>query len=89
MQEAHLVGDIAREPHLMGGDHHGHASGGEFADHVEDLGDQHGVERARDLVEQHDVGLHRQRAHDRDALLLSAREPVRVLLGLVVRARTA
>ena len=25
VQEAHAVGDVAREPHLVGGDHHGHA----------------------------------------------------------------
>ena len=47
-------------------------AGRELTDHVEHLGDELGVERARDLVEQHDVGLHRQRAHDRDPLLLAA-----------------
>ena len=33
-------------------------------------------------------GLHRERADDRDALLLSAREPVRVLVALVGEAET-
>ena len=33
-------------------------------------------------------GLHRERAHDRDALLLSAREPIRVLVALVGEAET-
>ena len=49
----------------------------------EHLRDELGVERARHLVEQHEVGLHRERAHDRDALLLAAGEPIRVLLALV------
>ena len=56
---------------------------GELADHLEHLADELRVERARDLVEQHQLGLHRERAHDRDALLLAAREPVGVLVALV------
>ena len=47
------------------------------------------VERARDLVEQHQLGVHRERAGDRDALLLAAREPVRVLLRLLREADPA
>ena len=61
-------------------------AGGELADHVEHLGDELGVERARDLVEQEQLGLHRERPHDRDALLLPAREPVGVLVALVGEA---
>ena len=45
--------------------------------------DQLRVERRRDLVEQQQVGLHGQRAHDRDALLLAAGESVGVLVALV------
>ena len=70
----------------MGRDHHRHAAGGELADHVEHLGDELRVEGARDLVEQQQLGLHRERAHDRDALLLAAREPVGVLVALVGEA---
>ncbi len=55
----------------------------ELADHVEHLGDELRVERARHLVEQQQVRLHRERTRDRDALLLAAREPVRVLVALV------
>ncbi len=49
----------------------------------EHLGDELRVERARDLVEEHDARLHRERAHDRDALLLAAREPVGIVVALV------
>jgi hypothetical protein len=36
------------------------------------------IERRGDLVEQHDLGLHRQRAGDRDALALAARQMLRI-----------
>ena len=39
-----------------------------------------------DLVEQQQVGLHRERADDRDALLLAAGQAVRVLVALVGQA---
>ena len=86
VQEADPVRDVAREPHLVGRDHHRHPSGRELADHVQHLGDELRVERARDLVEQHDVRLHRERPHDRHPLLLPAREPVRVFVRLVREA---
>ena len=53
-------------------DDHRHPLLGQLPDRVQDLGDQHGVERARDLVQQQDVGLHRERADDGDPLLLPA-----------------
>ena len=55
---------------------------GEVAHHRQHLADQLGIQRAGDLVEQHRLGLHRQRAGDGDALLLAAGE----LLGIVVAA---
>ena len=78
-----LVGDVARESHLVRDDHHRHALGGELAHHVEHLLDELRVERARDLVEQHHVRVHRERARDRDALLLTARQPLGILVHLV------
>ena len=89
VEEADLVGDVARERHLVGGDHHRHAARGELADHLEHLRDELGVERARHLVEEHQLRLHRERPHDRDALLLPAGEPIGVLRRACRRARTA
>ena len=54
---------------------------GEPAHDVEDLADELGVERARRLVEEHELGLHGEGARDRDALLLAAGE----LRGVGVR----
>ncbi len=75
--------DVAREPHLVGRDQHRHPAGGELADHVQHLRDELGIECARHLVEQHHVRLHRERAHDRDALLLPPGEPVGIVVALV------
>ena len=58
-------------------------SRGELAHHLQHLADQLGIERGGRLVEQHQRGLHRQRAGDRDALLLAARQHLRVDVALV------
>ena len=52
----------------------------------EHLADELGVERRGGLVEQHQLRLHRQRAGDRHALLLAARELRRVGVELVGEA---
>ena len=57
---------------------------GEVAHHDQHLADELRVERRRDLVEQHHVRLHHQRAGDRDPLLLAARELVRMLSRLLL-----
>jgi hypothetical protein len=67
-------------------DDHRHALLGELAHHFQHLADHLGVERAGRLVEQHDGGAHRERARDRHALLLAARELRRVLVALVGEA---
>ena len=56
---------------------------GERLHHVEHLVDEFGVERARRFVEQHHLGLHGERPGDRDALLLTARQAARVVVGAV------
>ena len=70
-------------PISCGRDQHRHPPRRQLADHVEHLCDELRIERARDLVQQHDVGLHRQRANDRDALLLPARQAIGILVRLV------
>ena len=71
--ENHLIGNIAGKGHFMGHQKHGHAIGGQRADHRENFADQFGVEGGGRLVEQHNLGLHRQGAGNGDALLLPAR----------------
>ena len=74
VHEDHAVRDLAREAHLVRDHHHGHAFLGELDHHVEHLVDHLRVERRGRLVEQHRDRVHRQRARDRDALLLAAGE---------------
>src|SRR3954469_18839952 len=89
VQEADLVGDVAREAHLVRGDQHRHPLGLELAHEVEHLPHQLRVQRARDLVEQERARARRQGAQDGDALLLAAREPARqpVLAAVEPEAR--
>ena len=75
------VADLARELHLVRDDEHRHPVVGEVAHDDQHLADELGVERGGDLVEEHHVRLHHQRAGDRDALLLAARELVRMLVA--------
>ncbi len=86
VQEADLRGNLLGEAHLVGRQHHRHPVSGQFTDDVEHLGDELGVERRGDLVEQHEVRLHGQGPNDGDPLLLAARQTIGVLLGLVVEA---
>ena len=52
-QEAHLVGHLGGEAHLVGGDHHRHPVSAQVADDGEHLVDEDRVERRGDLVEEH------------------------------------
>ncbi len=56
---------------------HRHPRLGELAHDREHLADELGVERRRRLVEEHHLGVEAQRARDRDALLLAARQLAR------------
>ena len=67
----------------MRDDEHRHPVPGEVAHHDQHLADELRVERGGDLVEEHHVRLHHQRAGDRDPLLLAAGELVRMLRRLL------
>ncbi len=87
VEERHPVGHLAREAHLVGHHHHRHVQlGGQRLHHRQHLAGELGVQRRRGLVEQHHVGLHAERAGDRDALLLAPGQPDRVLACLVGQA---
>src|SRR6476661_268365 len=70
VEEAHLVGDVAGEAHLVGVEQHRHALGLELGEQVEDLPDELGVKRTGDLVEQHQARVGDERPGDRHPLLL-------------------
>ena len=78
---------IAGEPDLVGDHHHGHAALRQVQHHLEHLADHLGIERRGRLVEQHHFRLERERAGDRDTLLLAAGELLGIGLLLVGRAR--
>ena len=59
---------------------------GELLHDVEDASDELGVERRGDLVEEHHVRVHRQRTGDRHALLLTAGELRREVVGSIGQA---
>ena len=71
-QKDDVVGHLAGEFHLVGDQQHGAPLAGQIADHGQHLAHQFGVERARGLIEQHRVRLHRERPGDGGALLLAA-----------------
>ena len=56
----------------MRDDDHRHPLGGELAHHGEDLTDELGVQGRRRLVEEHELGVHRQGPRDGDPLLLAS-----------------
>ena len=83
VQEDDGVGDLAGEADLVGDDDHGHPARRQVPHDGQHLADQLGVQRAGRLVEQHQLGLHRQRAGDGHPLLLAAGQLPRVGVRLV------
>ena len=81
------VGHVAREADLVGDDQHRAALVGELAHDAQHLADELDVERRGRLVEQDQLGLHRQHAGDRHALLLAAGQPLRDSRGACGRGR--
>ena len=60
--------------HLVGHDDHGHALVRQSLHDVQHLAHQFGIKRGCRLVEQHQLGLHRDGAGNRHALLLTTRQ---------------
>ena len=89
VEEDGAAADLACEAHLVRHDDHRHAALGEVLHHVEHLADHLGVEGAGRLVEEHDLGVHHQRAHDGDTLLLTAGELAGIGVGAVGKAHAA
>ena len=75
--------DVPRERHLVGRHQDRRAVASELPHELEHLADELRVERARDLVEQQHLGVGRDRADDRGALLLPAGQAVRMLARLL------
>ena len=80
---------MVRETELMGDHHHRHSVVHKRLHHVEHLADELDVERGRWLVEEHRLRPHHERPRDRDALLLTARQLLRILRALVGETDTS
>ena len=72
------VADLAREVELVRHHDHRHPRLGKLAHYAQHLADELRVERRGRLVEEHHRGVKAERAGDRDALLLPARELRRI-----------
>ena len=73
----------AREAHLVGDHDERHAIARQLLDYAEHFAHELGVERGRDFIAQQQRRLHRERARDGHALLLSARELIGISVELV------
>ncbi len=86
-EEHHAVGDFVGEAQLMGRDDHGQAVlDREPPDHFQHFVDQFRIERRGRLVEQQHARIGRERARDRDALLLAAGQMPRQGVGALAEA---
>ena len=83
IHEDNVVCDVARKCHLVRDDDHGGFLVGKLADDVQYFPGQLGVECGGRLVKAQNVGCQCQGARDGDALALTARELVRIVLHTV------
>ncbi|EKS68785.1 6-pyruvoyl-tetrahydropterin synthase [Burkholderia sp. SJ98] len=86
IHEDHAIRHLLRKAHFVRHAHHGHAFLREFDHHVEHFVDHLRIERGRRLVEEHRDRVHRQRARNRHALLLTAGQLARKLVRMRAQA---
>ena len=86
VHEDQAVADLPGEADLVGDHDHGHARSSQILHHVEYLADQLRIQSARRFVEEHQLGLHRQRPGDGHPLLLSAGQLGRIAVQLIRQA---
>src|SRR6478609_3285663 len=79
------IGNFAGKSDLVRDDHQRRTGARQILDDVENLADQFRIERRGRLVEKQDLGAKRQRARNRHALLLAARELARISVDLVAK----
>ena len=74
IHEHHLIRDLTGEIHFVRDHHHGHAALAKISHEAKHALDEFWIERARDLIEQHNLRIERKRASDCNTLLLPARK---------------
>ena len=86
VHENNAIGNVMRELHFVGDHDHRHAVSSELLHYAQHFVHELGIQSRCYLVEQHQLGLHRQRPRDGHSLLLAARKAGRVGIGLVGQA---
>ena len=87
VEEAHLGGDLAGEAHLVGGEQHRHALGSASSRTMFSTSETSSGSSAEVISSSSSRrGCMARARHDGHPLLLAAREPVGVLVGLLVEA---
>ena len=81
LHKNHARGDLAGKADLVGDHDHRHTVGGKLLHNLQNLAHHFGVQGAGRLVKQQNIGVHRQGAGNRHALLLPARKLRRVGFG--------
>ncbi|EGE59243.1 6-pyruvoyl-tetrahydropterin synthase [Rhizobium etli CNPAF512] len=85
MHEDDAAADVAGKLHLMRDHQERHSLGGKLAHHRQNFGDQFRIERRGNLVAEKCGRPHGERAGNGDALLLAARELIRIGVELVAQ----
>ncbi|MCY1314187.1 hypothetical protein D9M70_648010 [compost metagenome] len=78
-----MIGDFRRKAHFMRYDQHGHVLICELLHDLIDFLNQLRIECRGCFIKKHDLGLHRQGAGNRNALLLTAGKTCRIGVALV------
>ena len=83
IHKEYAVGDLPRKSHLMGYDHSSHSCLYKVLDNMKNLSYHLRIKGGSRLIKKHNIRFHRQRAHDRKTLFLSAGELLRELVLLI------
>ena len=86
VQKKHTVRDGTGKLHLVGDDDHRFALAGQVKHDIQHLTDHLRVKGGGHFVEEQNFGVHTQRPHDGNALLLAAGKLPRVAFGLLQQA---
>ncbi len=80
-KEDNQIRHFPSELHLVCRENHGHTIRCQVADDVKHFGHKLGVERRSDFIQKHGLGSHRNSTDNRDPLLLTTRELIRIIFG--------
>ena len=83
IHKEYTVGNLSRKAHLMGYDDSRHTGLNKVFDNMKNLSYHLRIKGGSRLIKKHNIRFHRQRAHDRKTLFLSARKLLWELVLLI------